>query len=230
MTRENKLALVLGFGLLLLAGILVSDYLSAGNRVHEDPLIASRSSQIPDSEILKPAVPPKLKRSPQRPQTAQDSTPPPLKELTMGRRTPRATAEASRKNVADADVYFVKKGESLSSISTRYYGTPDRADQIAKFNNLGNPNQVRVGTRLVLPKSFSQTVASSDQSRTGSPATKSTPRSKTVEVREGETLSDIAKRELGDGKKWRVLWLANKKVVPNPDRLSPGTVLQLPTT
>ena len=54
MTRENKLALVLGFGLLLLAGILVSDYLSAGNRVNEDPLIATSTSAIPDSKILKP--------------------------------------------------------------------------------------------------------------------------------------------------------------------------------
>ena len=32
MTRENKLALVVGFGLLLFVGILVSDHFSAAHR------------------------------------------------------------------------------------------------------------------------------------------------------------------------------------------------------
>ena len=41
MTRENKLALVIGFGLLLLAGIFVSDHLSAQQRTDEEPLVAS---------------------------------------------------------------------------------------------------------------------------------------------------------------------------------------------
>ena len=239
MTRENKLALVLGFGLLLLAGILVSDYLSAGHRVNEDPLLATSTSEIPDSRILR-AQRGELQgnqRNQQiqqdRRQTSQSRQPEPLEELTMGapkRTTPGARTSSSGRSVGDADVHYVRKGESLSSISTRFYGNPGFAEQIARLNNLGDPNRVKVGTRLILPKSFGRlmdgSTARADTASTPPP----TPRSKTVKVREGETLSDIAKRELGDGNKWRALWKANKNVIPNPDRLSPGIVLQLPTT
>ena len=136
MTRENKLALVLGFGLLLLAGILVSDYLSAGNRVQEDPLIAATPSQIPNSEILKPATPLILKSPSQRRQTAQDPTPKPLKELTLGK-TPRVTEESRRRrDVPEVDVYMVKEGDALSTISKTYYGSSEFTDEIARFNNL----------------------------------------------------------------------------------------------
>ena len=114
MTRENKLALVLGFGLLLLAGILVSDYLSAGNRVHEDPLIAANPSHIPDSEILKPATQVPTNRSAQRPQTAQDPKSEPLREIRMG--TPRVKPQPSEQTVADLDVHIVEKGESLAEL------------------------------------------------------------------------------------------------------------------
>jgi len=230
MTRENKLALVLGFGLLLLAGILVSDYLSAGKRVLEDPLIAASSSQIPNSEILKPAVPMRLNNTPQQTQTARDVTPAPLREITLGTPTRRNVAPTTRANTADVDVYYVKSGETLSTISTRYYGAPDHVEQIAKVNNLGNPNQVKVGTRLILPRSFGSKVASSNASRSEAATAQTKVSRQTVKVRAGETLSDIAKRELGDGNKWRALWKANKNVVPNPNRLRPGTVLQLPIT
>ena len=228
MTRENKLALVLGFGLLLLAGILVSDYLSAGNRVHEDPLIATNPSHIPDSEILKPANQVPSKRSAQRPRTAQDPKSEPLREIRMG--APREKTQPGEQTSTDLDVHIVDKGESLGIISKRYYGTPNYADEIARFNNLSDPDRVKLGTRLVLPRKFAGKTAPSTRPEAQSSPIMITKRNKTVEVREGETLSDIAKRELGDGNKWRALWLANKNVVPNPDRLSPGTVLQLPTT
>ena len=226
MTRENKLALVLGFRLLLLAGILVSDYLSAGNRVNEDPLIATSAGEIPDSRIL-------TSHTVETPDAPTVRAADPLDVLTMGaprRSTPPARTPAPVKSVTDADVHYVKKGESLSSISSRFYGTPGFADQIARLNNLGDPNKVKLGTRLILPKSFGNLAGAPAPRAETAPMTRATTRSKTVKVREGETLSDIAKRELGDGNKWRVLWKANKNVIPNPDRLSPGIVLQLPTT
>ncbi len=226
MTRENKLALVLGFGLLLLAGILVSDYLSAGNRVNEDPLIATSTGEIPDSKIL-------TSHTIETPKAPAVRLADPLDVLTMGaprRSSPPARTPSPVESVTDADVHYVKKGESLSSISSRFYGTPGFADQIARLNNLGDPDKVKLGTRLILPKSFGNLAGAPAPRTDTAQMTLATTRSKTVKVREGETLSDIAKRELGDGNKWRVLWKANKNVIPNPDRLSPGIVLQLPTT
>ncbi len=52
---------------------------------------------------------------------------------------------------------------------------------------------------------------------------------RTYTVRPGDSLSKIAKSLLGDAKKWRVLYEANKDVVgSNPDLIQPGQVLKIP--
>jgi len=48
-------------------------------------------------------------------------------------------------------------------------------------------------------------------------------------VRPGDSLSKIAKALMGDAKKWRQLYEANKDVVgSNPDLIKPGQVLKIP--
>jgi len=52
---------------------------------------------------------------------------------------------------------------------------------------------------------------------------------RTYTVRPGDSLSKIAKSLLGDAKKWRLLYDANKDVVGNnPDLIKPGQVLKIP--
>ncbi|MDP2311350.1 MAG: transporter substrate-binding domain-containing protein [Pseudomonadota bacterium] len=52
---------------------------------------------------------------------------------------------------------------------------------------------------------------------------------KVVVVRRGDTLSLIAKRELGDVEKWRTLYDANKDVIgPNPNEIYTGMRLRVP--
>jgi len=52
---------------------------------------------------------------------------------------------------------------------------------------------------------------------------------RTYTVRPGDSLSKIAKALLGDAKKWRVLYDANRDVVgANPDLIHPGQVLKIP--
>jgi nucleoid-associated protein YgaU len=52
---------------------------------------------------------------------------------------------------------------------------------------------------------------------------------RTYTVRPGDSLSKIAKTLMGDAKKWRVLYEANKDVVGgNPDLIQPGQVLKIP--
>ncbi|HEY5551962.1 MAG TPA: LysM peptidoglycan-binding domain-containing protein [Opitutaceae bacterium] len=50
-------------------------------------------------------------------------------------------------------VHTVASGENLSSISQRYYGTPNRWDEIFDANRdvLNSPNQLALGTRLRIP-------------------------------------------------------------------------------
>ena len=47
--------------------------------------------------------------------------------------------------------YTVKKGESLTRISQRFYGTKDSVRAIIRINNLTDPNNVRIGAKIKLP-------------------------------------------------------------------------------
>lgn len=47
--------------------------------------------------------------------------------------------------------YTVKSGDSLSAISKLFYGNVNKYPEIAKANNIPDPNLVRVGTALNLP-------------------------------------------------------------------------------
>lgn len=48
--------------------------------------------------------------------------------------------------------HVVQQGESLSSISRKYYGTPDYYGKIAESNNLKSRDRIRVGQLLILPE------------------------------------------------------------------------------
>ncbi|MGG3839645.1 LysM peptidoglycan-binding domain-containing protein [Paenibacillus thiaminolyticus] len=64
--------------------------------------------------------------------------------------------------------------------------------------------------------------------KTTRPDTKPTP--KTYVVRKGDTLSKIAKMELGSSSKWRSIYDLNKKVIGNdPNIIKSGMKLVLPT-
>jgi nucleoid-associated protein YgaU len=54
--------------------------------------------------------------------------------------------------------------------------------------------------------------------------------SRTYTVKAGDTLSKIAKEQLGDASKYRQLFDANRSVLSDPDKIYPGQVLQLPTS
>ncbi len=52
---------------------------------------------------------------------------------------------------------------------------------------------------------------------------------RTVTVKAGESLSKIAKRELGDGTKWHAIFDANRDKINDPDLIHPGDVLTIPS-
>ena len=47
-------------------------------------------------------------------------------------------------------------------------------------------------------------------------------------VQPGDTLSRIAQRYYGNGRRWNEILAANKAAIPNPDRLAIGTTLVIP--
>lgn len=47
--------------------------------------------------------------------------------------------------------YVVRPGDTLSKISKYFYGDANRYPQIAKANNLENPDQIKAGQELLIP-------------------------------------------------------------------------------
>ena len=51
---------------------------------------------------------------------------------------------------------------------------------------------------------------------------------RTYTVKAGDTLSAIAKRELGDANKYMKIYEANRDQLSDPDKIKPGQVLKIP--
>lgn len=53
---------------------------------------------------------------------------------------------------------------------------------------------------------------------------------KTYVVKKGDSLSEIAQREMGDGDRWKELYEANKAAIgDDPDLIHPGLELTIPS-
>ncbi len=50
----------------------------------------------------------------------------------------------------------------------------------------------------------------------------------TYTVQKGDSLSKIAKQELGDANAWKRIFEANRDVLDDPDKIQPGQALKLP--
>ena len=51
---------------------------------------------------------------------------------------------------------------------------------------------------------------------------------KIYEVKPGDSLSKIAKREYGDGNAWKPIFEANKDILKDPNKIFPGQKLKIP--
>ena len=51
---------------------------------------------------------------------------------------------------------------------------------------------------------------------------------RTYTVKSGDTLSKIAQKQLGDANRWREIFLLNRAIIRDPDRIFAGQVLALP--
>ena len=62
----------------------------------------------------------------------------------------------------------------------------------------------------------------------GSSSTAPASGGRTVTVKAGDSLSRIAKRELGNAAKWPAIFDANRDKIKDPDLIHPGQILTLP--
>jgi len=114
--------------------------------------------------------------------------------------------------------YTVEEGDHLWSIAEKFYTSGYNWIDIAKENNLVNPNVLLVGQELNIPKTE---VIIIEAEVTG-PAI--TGNSYTVE--ENDNLWDIAVRAYGDGYQW--VKIASENNLANPDFIYSGNILAIP--
>lgn len=128
--------------------------------------------------------------------------------------------EAVQPPVVSQQTHTVASGDTLSSISRKYYGTEAKWQQILDANKdkISSPSALKIGTVLTIPNVSTTTTATT--------AAPSIERKHTVAS--GETLSSISKKYYGTDGKWRLIYNANKSRVPDPDRLQVGVELVIP--
>ena len=116
------------------------------------------------------------------------------------------------------ETYMVKEGDNLWTISENFYKSGYNWVDIAKENNLDNPDSIEVGQSLRVPKDVK--IISPVQEVVGRIEGNS------YKVLEGDNLWDISVRAYGDGYKW--VEVAKKNNLVNPNFLFVGTNLTLP--
>jgi len=75
---------------------------------------------------------------------------------------------------------------------------------------------------------FSNVQGSSSTTTPGDASGSTAAGSRSYTVKAGDSLSKIAKQELGDASKWPSIYEANRDKISNPDLIHPGQVLTLP--
>lgn len=119
-------------------------------------------------------------------------------------------------------VYTVKEGDNLWKIAEVIYDSGYNWVDIARENKLVNPDGLRVGQELTIPKAevirpeLAQVKESFGESISGEQYT----------VVKGDHLWGIAVRAYGDGYRW--VEIARVNNLANPDLIHPGNILTLP--
>ena len=261
MTRENKLALVVGFGLILFVGILISDHFAPSphrsNADLGDPSLAARGQKQRGLTELNPRAPlasnsgtgagapgsapsilgpgatmpgdagagssgPSPGEAPLGPgiRVAGQGVQPTPEEARARLSPPPAGPEAA----PTERVYTIRDGDTLYAIAKRELGNGSLWTSIRDLNGLKDGKSLRVGTKLRLPTAG----GGIERVALGGTAAPEEPAMREYVVREGDTLIDIAERQLGKRSRWTELHEINKSRVKDPNHVAPGTRLLLP--
>lgn len=253
MTREHKLSLVLGFGLLLFVGILLSDHFSAAQRREHANLASSspdRSSRALTDQITIQPLPAAVRvTNSTLGQYASDGVHSDGQEMQpFGVPAPVAPAPVA----VPAELYTIKAGESLYKICQSKYGDGTLWKSLAEFNSsvIPNPTKLRSGVTIRLPSASvlrGETpqlvqptqvdvpgMSAGDAAPLGTPPQvvqqpePAVPAARDYTVQKGDTLSTIASKKLGSKSKWKQIADANRDRLNDPHNLVPGTVIRLP--
>jgi len=130
---------------------------------------------------------------------------------------------------AKETTYTVASGDSLWKIAHKQYPSANVQKQIdailAANPALTADSMLKVGQKITLPAA-SSVVA--DPARLPAEKQAAVTGGRAYEVKEGDTLSTIAKKELGTSKRWTEIYELNKTRLSDPAKIVVGMKLTLP--
>jgi len=267
MTRETRIALLVGLAIIILFGLVLGQRSmkvapGSGESLPISPAPAPgpelRTAQLdaPGRPVLAPAARPApspparaIRPAPGtgvRPPIAGRSAPP----APVRRPTPPTPARVPAP-VAPARTYTVRPGDNLIAIARKVYGRAhgDEYQRIylANRDRLADESTVAPGQVLKIPPlqgASGRAVAVRPAPPAPAPAPRRhyremtleamerefSPRPRTYTVRNGDCLTAIARRTMGDGSRRAVrkLYEANRDRISDPNRLSVGQTLRIP--
>lgn len=124
-------------------------------------------------------------------------------------------------------IYTVVSGDNLWKIVKKHYGDGSvqaHIDAILAANpTLSLDESLKIGQKLKLPAA-----AAKDPARLPAEQQAAATGSRVYVVKEGDTLSTIASKELGSSKKWTEIYELNRARISDPAKIKVGMKLTLP--
>jgi len=204
MTRENKISIIVAFGLLLFISMLIADHFSdaATKEVFEPERPAPPKLPNPDLIVNKPP-------------------------LVLNQPTKNESGDTVRKVLAGETLRSICRdayGDSGLANSLAQWNGMANANSISVGQEISLPSRKLLMTQLSRQEQYVesqpqpiQQQAQATQNVTG-----------TYTVKSGDTLGEIAQLVMGSARKIDVLIDFNRKRLPNPDRLQVGMQLTYP--
>jgi nucleoid-associated protein YgaU len=238
MTRENKLALVIGFGLMLFVGILVSDHFSAQR--FDPATVAQVETAAPTETIQLDAFSTDalvaqgggVDLAKDGLSALPDAVAPNGGEQIAGDPAPLAI-EVAKVDGTPVRFHKVQKGETYWSIAAREYGDGSLANKLQEYNKAVAPDAAKLALNsdlripsieVLKPGASARVVADRvvAQATPEAPVAARVPAS--YKIQKGDTPYAIARKQ---GVK--VAELLKFNGIKDPAALKPGQTLKIPT-
>ena len=248
MTREHKISLILGFSVVLVVGVLISDHWSgarlatletADPAAGIEPMVVTEDKTrsdlvlVDDEGRIEDVIAAVGEEEPFGDHVGADVGTPDIPTLDMSEGYRALAGDDQTNGDATYTTHRVVEGETLWVLAQRYLGDGSRHTEIAELNadRLGANGVVRVGVVLRIPGSAGS--AGEEAPRTAPEVAR--PMKKQVSgamgtytVKKGDTLSEIAQEQLGTIRRMDEILEANTGVLKSANELRVGMVLKIP--